>query len=68
MQEGHEKRKEKYHQNLLLNCLTNLFVAHPNVLHDPKTVVVVISLCNLLIIDNQHSGNDKYPDKEDSYE
>ena len=59
MDTGRYKGQEKYRQYLGVDGCLYILLAHAHILHDNVSLPVVITLRDLLIIDEQDHGNGK---------
>ena len=63
-----QQRQEEHREHLGIDALANLLFGHAHLLHDFKPGLVLISLGNLLVVHNQHSGKDKHNSQQDAQE
>ena len=71
MYHSHSQRQEENKKHLAGDGFLYFSGAHPHLFHDLESFPVIEAFRNLLIIDNQHSGNEeqydeKYADKKDA--
>ena len=63
-----QKRQEKHSKHLGIDTFLNLFFRHAHLLHDVKPGLVLVPLCNLLIVHDQHCAEQEYNPQQNSQE
>ena len=67
MENSADKGKEKHREDLLMDGAFHLPLAHTDFLHNLEALVIIISLCNLFIINNQNRSDEEQQAEKNSY-
>lgn len=62
------QRQHKHHEQLGTNAPLDFRLGHAHLLHDFEALHVLVALGDLLVIDNQHGGQQEHDAQHDAYE